>query len=223
MKQAEIFSEIDKKSIYRADAKPISTRGRFQSWMIDLRAAFMRPDLLAAVADEFWSLNGDRDQFQIGGMETAAIPLLTAILLRAPERHRGVNGFIIRKERKATGLGRIIEGEITEAPVVLVDDIINSAKSAEKGRAAVEAQELKVQTLFAVIDYESKSGMRWRRQNDIELQSLFKLRDFGLSLEVDPAPPRQRYRRLWHTPVPGGIPFHIVPKSAPLLVGSVIF
>ncbi|MGJ5079414.1 PQQ-binding-like beta-propeller repeat protein [Bradyrhizobium sp. HKCCYLS3013] len=223
MKRADIFSEIDKKSIYRSDARPISTRGRFQSWMIDLRAAFMRPDLLAAIADEFWSLNGDRDQFQIGGMETAAIPLLTAILLRAPERHRGVNGFIIRKERKATGLGRIIEGEVTKAPVVLVDDLINSAKSAEKARAVAEAAGASIQTLFVVIDYESKAGRQWRTRHGIEVQSLFKLHDFGLSLELNPAPPRQRYRQLWHTAVPGGVPFHIVPKSAPLLVGAVLF
>jgi outer membrane protein assembly factor BamB len=65
--------------------------------------------------------------------------------------------------------------------------------------------------------------MRWRQQNNVEVQSLFKLRDFGPELEHDPPPPPQLHRRLWHTPVPGGFPFHIVPKSAPLLVGSVLF
>jgi orotate phosphoribosyltransferase len=139
MNRAAILSEITRSGVHRDDAKTISTQGRFQNWLIDLRSTFMSPDLLAAIADEFWSLNQGRPAFQIGGMETAAIPLLTAILLRAPERHRGINGFMIRKERKATGLGRIIEGKITDAPVVLVDDIVNSAKSAEKARAAVEA------------------------------------------------------------------------------------
>jgi orotate phosphoribosyltransferase len=223
MNRDAILSEIALRGVHRGAAKAISPRGRFQDWLIDLRATFMRSDLLAAIADEFWSLNQDRGIFQVGGMEAAAIPLLTAILLRAPEQHRGINGFMIRKERKATGLGRIIEGEVTDAKIVLVDDIINSGNSVEKARAAVEALGRSVEVLFSVIDYESKSGLRWRRQHGIEVQSLFKLRDFGLELAHDPAPPRQRYRRLWHTPVPGGVPFHIVPKSAPLLVGSVIF
>jgi outer membrane protein assembly factor BamB len=223
MNRATILAEITQTGVHREDAKSISSRGRFQNWLIDLRSTFMSPDLLAAIADEFWSLNQDRPSFQVGGMETAAIPLLTAILLRAPEPHRGINGFMIRKERKTTGLGRIIEGKITDAPVVLVDDIVNSAKSAEKARAAVEAMGQTVNALFAVIDYGSKAGLRWRQQHGIEVRSLFKLDDFGLALGHDPAPPRQRYRRLWHIPVPGGVPFHIVPKSAPLLVGSVLF
>ena len=223
-RRGAILAEINQHGIHRGDAKPISTRGRLQSWLIDLRAIFMRPDSLAAIADEFWLLNRDRARFQVAGMETAAIPLLTAILLRAPPQHRGINGFLIRKERKSTGLGRIIEGNVTDAPIILVDDIINSAGSAEKARVAIEAATGRtVGDLFAVIDYESKSGLRWRQQKGVAVEALFKLRDFGLELDSDPPSPRQAYRLLWHVPVAGGFPFHIVPKSAPLLVGSVIY
>jgi outer membrane protein assembly factor BamB len=219
-----ILADIGRNGIHRDDAKPISTEGRLQSWLIDLRAIFMRPDTLAAIADEFWLLNRDRPRFQVGGMETAAIPLLTAILLRAPEQHRDINGFMIRKERKSTGLGRMIEGNVTDAPIILVDDIVNSASGAEKARVAIEATAGKaVSGLFAVIDYESQSGLRWRQQRDIAVQSLFKLHDFGLDLQNDRPPPRQAYRLLWHAPVSGGFPFHVVPKSAPLLIGSVIY
>jgi outer membrane protein assembly factor BamB/orotate phosphoribosyltransferase len=222
--RATIFAEISQHAVHRGDARAISANGRLLSWLIDLRSIFMRPNILAAIADEFWLLNRERGHFQVGGMETAAIPLLTAILLRAPERHRGLNGFLIRKERKSTGLCRIIEGEVNRAPIVLVDDVINSGNSAEKARVAIENTTGRaVHDVFAVIDYESKSGLRWRRQNGIAVQALFKLREFGLELQSDPPPPRQAYRLLWHVPVSGGFPFHLVPKSAPLLINSVIF
>jgi outer membrane protein assembly factor BamB/orotate phosphoribosyltransferase len=222
-RRAAIFAEIAQQGIHGSDAKSISARGSFQEWTIDLRSVFMCAKTLAAIADEFWLLNRDRARFQVGGMETAAIPLLTAILLRAPDQHRGINGFIIRKERKATGLGRIIEGKVIDAPIVLVDDIINSAGSAEKARSAVEATGRTIDRLFVVIDYESKSGLRWRRQQKIKVEALFRLRDFGLELRINPPPPPQAYKLLWNVPVPGGVPFHVVPKSTPLLVGSMIF
>lgn len=223
-RRAGIFAEISQNAIHREASRPISSKGRFQSWLIDLRAIFMCPDTLAAIADEFWALHRDRGRFQVGGMETAAIPLLTAIILRAPEQHRGINAFLIRKERKTTGLGRIIEGKVTDGPIIVVDDIINSASSAEKARVAIENTAGRaIDELFCVIDYESRAGSWWRRQNRITVRSLFKLRDFELELRSDPAPPRQTYRQLWRAAIPGGIPFHIVPKSTPLLVGSMIF
>jgi orotate phosphoribosyltransferase len=68
--------------------------------------------------------------------------------------------------------------------VVLVDDTINSAKTAEKAPASAEATGVSIQTLFVVIDYGSKAGRRWRTQYGIEVQALFGLQDYGLSLEL---------------------------------------
>ena len=50
--------------------------------------------------------------FQIGGLETAATPLLVAITLTGAQRGISVNAFIVRKERKATGVGKRIEGRV---------------------------------------------------------------------------------------------------------------
>ena len=54
--------------------------------------------------------------FQVGGMEAAAIPLLSAILMKSLSRGTPVNGFIVRKERKTYGAGSSIEGALTDAP-----------------------------------------------------------------------------------------------------------
>lgn len=201
----------------------ISTKGGLQKWLIDLRCAFLHAETLESIADAFWDLLRDEAPFQVAAMETAAIPLLTAILLRAPDARKPVNGIIIRKERKTTGLGNSIEGLPTEEPIILVDDILNSGASAEKARATMAAHNLPLSRMFAVIDYETAKGQRWKNDHAIIVQSLFKLGDFDLELHRNPPPPVQKYRQLWATGVPGGFAFYVVPKSAPVLFENLIY
>ena len=204
-------------------AQMVSKTGRPQSWLIDLRRVFLRRDTLGQIAALFWSLYRDKERFQIAGMETAAIPLLTALVLHAPKDRADVNAFIVRKERKTSGLCRAIEGVVTGDPIVLVDDVINSGSSAEKARSIIGQHGHRVRSLFAVIDYRSRNGLRWRDENQVEVSSLFTLEDFNLSLTSDTPPPRQRYRELWRTEVPGAAPFNVVPKSAPVLSGNRLY
>ena len=159
----------------------IAPNGKPQSWLIDLRPLFMRIESLRAVADAFWRANGGRSDVQLAGMEVAAIPLLTGLLLAQPA-DVSVNGLIIRKERKTTGFARAIEGVIMDKPVILVDDIINSGDSAEKARIALADAGLSICEMFVVIDYRSKRGMEWRKKHAIKVRSLFTLDDFGLTL-----------------------------------------
>ena len=156
-------------------------------------------------------------------METAAIPLLSAILFSCPKERAPLNGLIIRKERKTTGRGRAIEGDLTQAPIVLIDDILNSGESAEKARVVLEAVGRKIDEMFVVIDYRSSRGADWRKAHGVAVHSLFTLPEFGLELRKDPPRPPQHYRQLWRAAVPGGFPFYVVPKSTPLLVGDVIY
>jgi len=200
-----------------------SLSGGPQDWLIDLRSVFMRRDAIESIASAFWSQRREGDKFQLCGMEAAGIPLLTALLLCAPRERGAVNGFIVRKERKTTGLGNAIEGMVTDDPILFVDDIINSAASAEKARVILASIGKRINEVFAVIDYGSRKGMHWRSAHGINVRSLFTLNDFDLALSVNSAPPEQTYKPLWHLTLPGGYPFYVVPKSAPLLVGDRLY
>src|SRR5206468_1282404 len=98
---------------------------------------FMQRDTLLQIAHAFWERNAAREPFQLGGLETAAIPLLTALMLTAPAERGPVNGFIIRKDRKTTGMGNAIEGDVLDLPIILVDDSLNSGSSAQKARTVI--------------------------------------------------------------------------------------
>ncbi|WP_210202784.1 PQQ-binding-like beta-propeller repeat protein [Bradyrhizobium sp. SK17] len=223
LKLDELRQSIRELGIHQGDELMISSNGGTQRWLIDLRAVFLRRDNLWRFAFLFWAIYGNRGRFQLAAMETAAIPLLSTLLLTAPPQHAGINGVILRKDRKPTGLGRSLEGKLTTDPVILIDDILNSATSAEKARSIVAAHGGRVSEMAVVIDYRSRRGLAWRATNHIDVRALFSLSEFGLSLENDSPPPRQQYRKLWQTDIPGGFPYHVVPKSAPVLVGDMIF
>ncbi|WP_022972747.1 PQQ-binding-like beta-propeller repeat protein, partial [Xanthomonas maliensis] len=207
-----------------ADNIPLITKtGGAYTWLFDLRRVFMHREALEQIAQAFWERNGAREPFQLGGLETAAIPLLTALMLTAPAHRGAVNGFIIRKDRKTTGLGKAIEGEVLDIPIVLVDDSLNSGNSAEKARAVIAAAGHQLHDVFVVVDFLSKAGLQWRKTHDITVQSLFNLKDFDLPVDRKTPYPTQAYRELWRTVTPGGFAYHVVPKSAPLLVGDLIF
>ena len=201
----------------------ISPKGAEQSWLIDLRTVFMHRSTLERIAQEFWALHREAPRFQIGGMESAGIPLLTALLLSAPDGRGEVNGFIMRKERKTTGEGNSIEGRLTDEPIVFVDDILNSGASAEKARMVLAAVGRTITETFVVIDYRSQRGLRWRDEHGIDVRALFTLTDFNKTLNSDRPPLTQRYKELWHAEVPGGYAYYLVPKSAPLLDGNRLY
>src|SRR5262249_38714263 len=157
-----------------------------------------------------------QDTFQLAGMESASLPLLTALALVGRRLGKKVSIAFIRKERKTSGLGRNIEGELASNSVILVDDVINRGRSAEKGRAVLARAGASVASMFVVIDYRARDSLAWRKQHNIDIQSLFTLEDLGLALRAPTKPPPSRqYRPLWGFDVPGASAYHVVPKSAP--------
>ncbi len=113
---------------------------------------------LDAAAELFWQECAGRMPFQVGGMEAAAIPLLSAILMKSWSRGTPVNGFIVRKERKTYGTGSSIEGTLTGAPIVMVDDLLNSGASMEKARVVMEQENRSIAFAYVLVDYESPKG-----------------------------------------------------------------
>jgi outer membrane protein assembly factor BamB len=203
---------------YKSDQRIISPSGAMNNWLIDMRRVFLSPDGIDAAADLFWDAFQGRLPFQVGGMEVAAVPLVTAILLKGKQRGTPVNGFILRKERKTSGLGKTIEGKLTADPIVIVDDIVNSASSLEKIRVVLDAEGRKMGDVFALVDYRSKAGGDWRTRHGISITAPFTPADLGLALSVPKrVPPQATFTGQWIFSSPDPNFFHMVPKSTPVL------
>ena len=220
-----LLSAIRDQAILRGEhQRLISPNGGNNAWLIDIRRISLQPLILDAIADLFWKTCGDSVPFQVGGMEVAAIPLLTAILMKGADRGTPVNGFIVRKERKPYGAGNLIEGILTDAPVVIVDDILNSGRSIEKVRVVLEHEKKTIAFVFVLIDYHSKGGEVWRDMYSIDVRAPFGLSDFNLSLrEPTEPPPSAIFRQRWTFEAPDPNFFHRVPKSFPANDGERVY
>ncbi len=201
----------------------ISPNGNSNNWLIDMRRVFMDPKLLDAAAELFWRQCGHSLPFQVGGMESAAIPLLSAILMKSQARATPVNGFTIRKERKTYGTASSIEGVLTEEPILLVDDVMNSGRSLEKARVVLEQERKTIASVYVLIDYENPEGEQWRQRHNIPVVSPFHLRDFSLSIERPRWRPLAVFHNQWRFASPDPNLFHRVPKSFPVTDGKRVY
>ncbi|MCX6741531.1 MAG: quinonprotein alcohol dehydrogenase, partial [Candidatus Parcubacteria bacterium] len=105
----EKLKEIIKREgiITKNQRKIAGAKGNEISWLFDLRNIFLNSEGLDLITDIFWQYFEKEYPFQVGGQEVAAIPLISAIILKSEQINRPVNGFIIRKSRKPTGLQKI--------------------------------------------------------------------------------------------------------------------
>ena len=219
-----LFSFIRDRGILRADRQRlISPGGANYQWLIDVRRLLMDPVFLDVAAELFWAECGRSLPFQVGAIETAGIPLLSAILMKSAMRGTPVNGFVVRKERKTHGAGEQIEGVLTDAEILFVDDIFNSGKSLEKAHVVLKQAGREVKRVFVLIDYKNPEGKAWLARQNADISSLFRLEDFGLSVAKAPAPRLATFRDVWNFASPDPNFFHLVPKSFPATDGSGVY
>ncbi len=202
----------------------VAPSGRTNTWLIDMRRVLTNARLLDAAAELFWEMLGSDEPFQVGGMETAATPLVAAILVKSVARGKPLNGFIVRKERKTYGAGNRIEGRLTDDPIIIVDDILNSGQSLEKTRAVLEAYGRYISKAFVLIDYQSQRGLTWRESQEIKVVAPFTLGDFGLSVDrKDDIALQPIFRKVWSFAPDKPSFFHRVPKSFPATDGERVY
>jgi orotate phosphoribosyltransferase len=102
---------------------------------------------LAAIRAAGWAPDA------IGGLTMGADPVAYAVAATSAGSPPVIDAFSVRKEAKAHGTGRAIEGNFREgAKVVVVEDVITSGGSAEKAIGAVRDAGGIVLGVLAVVD-----------------------------------------------------------------------
>ena len=117
---------------------------------IDLRLLVSRPRLLAQVAQEYARLLADLPCDRIAGVPYAALPIGAAVALAAD-----VPLIYPRKEAKAYGLGKDIEGAWQPGDrVVIIEDLITSGGSTVKTAQRLREAGLVIEHAIVLIDRE---------------------------------------------------------------------
>jgi orotate phosphoribosyltransferase len=124
-------------------------------------------------------LAGDLPEL-VGGMSIGADPITAAILTLAGIRGLPLRGVMVRKEAKAHGTGRFVEGPFREGEsIAIVEDVITTGGSSLSAIERCEAVGLKVQRVLAIVD-RLEGGREAFAERGYALMTLFTIKDFGI-------------------------------------------
>jgi orotate phosphoribosyltransferase len=161
----------------------ILSSGRESSFYCDCRKVTLHPKGLRLCAELMFELY--RSNFPrvsaIGGPTLGADPLVAALILRALEEGEVLEGFIVRKEAKSHGTGRLIEGLTgvgKGAGVLIVEDVLTTGASVLHALRAAQNEGLEVRGAIVLVD-RLEGGSEALEKARIPLRSVFTISEIA--------------------------------------------
>lgn len=197
----------------------VTAAGKELDWLFDFRTLFFSAEGLNLAAEVFWDTFEHEYPFQVAGLESAALPIVAAIMMKGHERGTPVSGFFIRKSRNKANRLRMIEGNPSKEKTILVDDLINSGSSFLRQMKVLKEAEVPLFALFAYVRFRDLSYYRFADEAGVQVVSTFTVEDFGKPLVVDKdrSLPSDIFKEIWGVKIENPNYFHVLPKSAPVL------
>ena len=159
--------------------------GKKASYYLDCRQVTLHPaglqqiaaGILEAIQNQFGSNGPDC----VGGMAIGADPITAGVVMLAGQQKMPLRGFMVRKEAKQHGMGRVVEGPVTSGMrCIIVEDVVTSGGSAIQAVEAVRAFGLEVMGVMAVVD-RLEGGRSAFEAAGISLTTLLTIEDFGIA------------------------------------------
>lgn len=137
----------------------VLSSGRTSTLYIDARLTTMSPDGLALIGalgltaiEQAWDVP---PVDAVGGLTLGADPIAYAIAYASASSARPRRAFTVRKEAKAHGTGRQVEGPYRQGDrVVVVEDVITTGGSALKAVEVLRGQHASIAGVLALVDRE---------------------------------------------------------------------
>lgn len=148
--------------------------GRHSSLYIDARITTMSPEGLSLIGPlglEAMRERGWRPQ-AVGGLTMGADPIACAIAYASAATPAPIRAFSVRKEAKAHGTGRLVEGPFSSGDhVVVIEDTITTGGSARRAVEAVRNAGGVILGVLALVDRE-EGGRESLEADGLEVVSL---------------------------------------------------
>lgn len=167
--------------------------GRASHYYVDGRKVTLSAEGAREVAEGVLAILERKAAVQaVGGLTIGADPIVGATLALAAEHGRhALRGFLVRKESKGHGTGKLVEGPIEPGmTVAIVDDVATTGGSSLKAIDAVEQMGCTVACVIAVLDRLEGAAANFAGRG-LEFHTLTTIEDLGvtpLRPEVDELP-----------------------------------
>jgi len=156
--------------------------GKQASFYLDCRKVTLHPQGANWIGSGLLELIMEKSAGQtpdsVGGLAIGADPITASIVVRAGQQGLPILGFMVRKEAKTHGTGKLVEGPVEPGmSCVIVEDVITSGGSALKAAESAKEFGLKVQGVYGVID-RLEGGRQAIEQAGYSLATLLTIDDF---------------------------------------------
>lgn len=154
--------------------------GLTSPFYVDCRIVLSHPGPRHLVAKLAYEHLKTFDFHMIGGLEIGAIPLATCISDYAytAQPSREWRTFVVRKQAKDHGTGKLIEGTFSHGETALiVDDVLTTGGSLIRATQAARDAGLLVTHALVIVDRSEEEGQQRLANNGIQLVRLLSLND----------------------------------------------
>lgn len=172
--------------LHRSPTQPVLSRdGSSARWMLDTLSVSMNPRGAHLAGRCLLALLEKFDGRQLATYGTTGIPLMQSVILQSGNRY---HGLIVRKEKKAHGSVKRIEGRIDPAePVILLDDSVSSGLSMREGTAYLEEAGLRVEGGLVLVRFGWDAGFARMRERGYHMEAVFDVfQDLMENMEGEP-------------------------------------
>jgi orotate phosphoribosyltransferase len=172
-----LLSEITSKAVVHG--KVTLSSGREADYYIDLRRITLAATAAPLVGSVMLDLTDDLSYDAVGGLTLGADPVATAMLHAAAARGRKLDAFVVRKEGKAHGLQRRIEGpDVAGRRVLAVEDTSTTGGSVLTAVEALREAGADVVGVAVIVERGAAPAVE---AAGLEYRAAFSLGDLGLS------------------------------------------
>jgi len=177
----KLRSLIQRKAFLRRlpNEEPFRLASGGKSWtFFDCKLVTQDPEGIALVAEMIFERVKDYHLNGIGGIETGAIPICTAVSLFSFLRRMPIPAFWVRHKPKERGTKNKIEGGLKpNSRVVILDDVTTEGNSVGEAVNAVLEANCEIVEIITMIDREQ--GARRKFENaGYKFTSLFTISEF---------------------------------------------
>jgi orotate phosphoribosyltransferase len=175
---ARLGHQLYQRALVRRDQEPITDpRGQPIGWLLDTRIPMLEGEIFLEIGDVLAERLHARQVHQVAGFGYGSFPIVCAVLgASSTDGRPAFRGGFIRERRKAYGRRRLVEGPLDrQEPVVLVDDILNSGRSAARAVALMQSDGFRVAGVLTLFNFTWSGGKARLEGDGLWVESLLEL------------------------------------------------
>jgi orotate phosphoribosyltransferase len=158
----------------------VLSSGQEANYYVDLRRLTLHHQGAPLVGRVMLDATADWEFDAVGGLTLGADPIATAMLHAAAQRGRALDAFVVRKEGKAHGLQRRIEGpDVAGRRVLAVEDTSTTGSSVLAAVDALTEAGAVVVGVAVIVDRGAGDAVR---SAGLGYRSAYSLTDLGLAV-----------------------------------------